>query len=175
MRSLVDYGCATKAMAVVVDSIPARQEQVATMEDVKGRGHLADVKLIELRSKEVDLLIGTDCASAFTPLEVRQSPKGGPTAWRTAFGWCLLGQGGADFEPEVWMAAFDIKKVDENVHDAINVDVDVDVDEDDVPVGAPSEEALKKLVNGISSVRKEGGFDVEEIASKSRKSLESVP
>ena len=41
------------------------------------------------------------------------------------------------------------------MHDAINEDVEADVD--DVPMGEPSEEALKKLVNGISSVRGEGG------------------
>ena len=102
IRSVVDGRCATKAMVVVVDSIPVRQEQVATMEDVKGRDYLADVKLRELMRKEVGLLVGTDCASAFTPLEVRKSPKDGPMAWRTAFGWCLLGQDGADFKPEVW-------------------------------------------------------------------------
>ena len=107
-------------------------------------------------------------------------------AWRTAFGWCLLGQDGADFKPEVWTAAFDVINVDEEVHDDNNVDEemhdaiyvdeneDVEADVEDVPMGAPSEEALKKLVNGISSGSEEGGHGVVEIASESRGLLETI-
>ena len=66
-----------------------------------------------------------------------------------------------------------MRKMDEEVHDAANVDVEADVE--DIQMGAPSEEALKRLVNGISSGREEGESDVVKNASKSRELLKTIP
>ena len=41
---------------------------------------------------KVDLLIGANCLEALEPLEVLPSQDKGPYAFRTALGWCVIGQ-----------------------------------------------------------------------------------
>ena len=89
IRSLEDDNRYSEAEAVVVDAIPVSGDQVARQSDVDGHDYLEDVVLRDLGHKEVGLLIGTDCAFSFSPLEVRHPKKKGPTAWRTPYGWCL--------------------------------------------------------------------------------------
>ena len=40
---------------------------------------------------------------------------------------------------------------------------------------SPTEDSIKKLVNGVSSVCEKGGFDLVKIASNSRDLLKTVP
>ena len=119
LRSLVNGSFSVKAKAVVVDQIPASEDQVARKEDVEGRVHLADVHLLEFKRKEVGMLIGTDVSSSFLPLEVRHATTEGPDAWRTPFGWCLLGQDSVNFERDVWTAAVDVEEVDADVNEGL--------------------------------------------------------
>ena len=60
LRSMIDGSFSVETKAIVVDHIPASGEQVARNEDVEGRAHLVDVRLIELERKEVEIIIGTD-------------------------------------------------------------------------------------------------------------------
>ena len=75
------------------DDIPADPEEVATKSKLehwkyldpiaKEIGHHADI--------EVKLLIGANCLRALEPVEVISSQKGGPYAYRTRLGWCIVG------------------------------------------------------------------------------------
>ena len=183
LRSMVDGSFSVETKAIVVDQIPASKDQVARKEDVEGRAHLVDVRLIELKGKGVEMILGTDVSSSFHPLEVRHATTEGPDAWRTPFGWCLLGQDGTHFEPDVWTAAVDAKKVDADVNEGLEQLVRQDFPEraatklgpshedlhaekvlkdgfgkmDDVPTCAPSEDAPKEVVKGVSNACKKEG------------------
>ena len=57
LRSMVDGSFSVETKAIVVDQIPASKDQVARKEDVEGRAHLVDVRLIELKGKGVEMII----------------------------------------------------------------------------------------------------------------------
>ena len=75
------------------NEIPADPEEVATKSKLqhwkyldpiaKEIGHHADI--------DVKLLIGANCLKALEPVEVISSQKGGPYAYRTRLGWCIVG------------------------------------------------------------------------------------
>ena len=41
---------------------------------------------------DVGMLIGANCMKAFEPMELISSRNGGPYAYRTKLGWCIVGQ-----------------------------------------------------------------------------------
>ena len=48
-------------------------------------------KLPHAADFEIELLIGADCAKTLEPQEVMPSKNGGPFAFRTTLGWCVVG------------------------------------------------------------------------------------
>ena len=40
---------------------------------------------------DVGMLIGANCMKAFEPMELISSRNGGPYAYRTKLGWCIVG------------------------------------------------------------------------------------
>ena len=68
-------------------------EEVATRENIKNWDHLTVIaeKLPHAADIEIGLLIGADCTKALEPQEVIPSKNGGPFAFKTAMGWCIVG------------------------------------------------------------------------------------
>ena len=58
-----------------------------------GSSYLAVIaeKLPHAADIEIGLLIGADCAKTLEPQEVIPSKNGGPFAFRTTLGWCVVG------------------------------------------------------------------------------------
>ena len=75
------------------EDIPVDIEEVATRENIKSWDHLTLIaeKLPHSTDIEIGLLIGADCAKALEPQEVIPSKNGGPFAFRTTLGWCVVG------------------------------------------------------------------------------------
>ena len=91
---------------VEVDAIPVDESHVATNRDAEKYGHFRGIQLVELQRKEVGVLIGTDCSNAFSVFEVRKAKQNEPIAWKTHYGWCLLGEVGHGARKEVLYNAF---------------------------------------------------------------------
>ena len=92
--SVVDKKVMNEVEFVEVDAIPVDESHVATNRDAEKYGHFRGIQLVELQRKEVGVLIGTDCSNAFSVLEVRKAKQNEPIAWKTHYGWCLLGEVG---------------------------------------------------------------------------------
>jgi len=73
--------------------LPADMEEVATREKIKRWDHLNTIanRLPEESNFEIGLLIGANCAKALEPLQVIPSKDGGPFAFKTILGWCVVG------------------------------------------------------------------------------------
>ena len=53
--------------------------------------HLRDLDLPNVRTTEVDILLGADCFSLIAPREIREGRQGAPSAVRTQLGWTVTG------------------------------------------------------------------------------------
>ena len=72
---------------------PADVEEVATRDKVAGWVHLEELvdKVPRKSDIETGLLIGVNCTKALEPQEVIPSKDGGPFAFRSPLGWCVVG------------------------------------------------------------------------------------
>ena len=84
--------CLNLPPAYTREDIPVDIEEVPTRENIKSGDHLAVIaeKLPHTANIEIGLLIGGDCAKALEPQEVIQSKNGGPFAFSTTLGWCVV-------------------------------------------------------------------------------------
>ena len=75
------------------EELPADVEEVATRGKVSGWEHLQELvdKVPRKSDIEIGLLIGANCAKALEPQEVIPSKGGGPFAFRSPLGWCVIG------------------------------------------------------------------------------------
>ena len=67
--------------------------EVATIDKIKRWGYLDKIKA-EVNANdniEVPLLIGANCVKALESRELIASKNGGPYAFRTLLGWCIVG------------------------------------------------------------------------------------
>ena len=75
------------------EELPADVEEVATRDKVAGWEHLKELvdKVPRKSDIEIGLLIGANCAKALEPQEIIPSKDGGPFAFRSPLGWCVVG------------------------------------------------------------------------------------
>ena len=68
-------------------------EDIATPDKIKDWKYLERIadKIIQKKDISIGLLIGGNCSKALEPLEVIPSKDGGPYAFRTLLGWCIVG------------------------------------------------------------------------------------
>ena len=68
-------------------------EDIATPDKIKDWEYLKRIadKIIQKKDISIGLLIGGNCSKALEPLEVIPSKDGGPYAFRTLLGWCIVG------------------------------------------------------------------------------------
>ena len=95
------------------ESLPIKEENVATVSDLDAWPHLRGVSLPTATTTDVELLIGQDCPECLVPRIVISGRKGEPYAVRTNLGWTLNGPIGtksaADFA-QVTSAHVSLKK-----------------------------------------------------------------
>ena len=75
------------------EELPANVEEVATRDKVAGWEHFKEIvdKVPRKSDTEIGLLIGANCAKALEPQQVISSKDGGPFAFRSPLGWCVVG------------------------------------------------------------------------------------
>ena len=74
-----------------IDEIPVRPNLVPTQRKIVDLPHLKGMKLDNLSTAEVGLLIGVDVPELFCTSKFRKGPRGTPSAIYTPLGWSLLG------------------------------------------------------------------------------------
>lgn len=74
-------------------SIPVSNEEIPTPTKIRQWTYLNDVadQLCEERDVRIGLLIGANCPRALEPEKVIPSQNGGPYAFRSQLGWCVVG------------------------------------------------------------------------------------
>ena len=72
--------------------LPVDNSEVATAEKLSKWKYLNGIKsaMNKEGAKEVTLLIGANCVQALEPRQVISSQNGGPYAFRTILGWCVV-------------------------------------------------------------------------------------
>ena len=78
------------------ENLPVGDEDIATPDKIKDWKYLEKIadKIIQEKDISIGLLIGGNCSKALEPLEVILSKDGGPYAFRTLLGWCIVGSVG---------------------------------------------------------------------------------
>ena len=73
--------------------LPADIEEIATRQKIMHWDHLKGIvkNLPEDSDVNIDRLIGANCTKALEPQEVIPSSNGGPFAFKTILGWCIVG------------------------------------------------------------------------------------
>ena len=74
-------------------TLPVEKEEVATPEKVSKWKYLDSVKseITQTDDIEIGMLIGANCMKALEPLKIIPSKDGGPYAYQTKLGWCIVG------------------------------------------------------------------------------------
>ena len=75
------------------EELPANVEEVATRDKVAGWERFKEIvdKVPRKSDTEIGLLIGANCAKALEPQQVISSKDGGPFAFRSPLGLCVVG------------------------------------------------------------------------------------
>ena len=73
--------------------LPVDKKEVATPEKIEEWYYLKAIssEITQTDDVEVGLLIGANCMKALEPLKVIASNNGGPYAYQTRLGWCIVG------------------------------------------------------------------------------------
>lgn len=75
---------------MVVDSLPVKESHIPSY-NYSEISHLSHIGVVDLIDRQVDVLIGTDLASAFVPYATRVGIDGGTLAFYCHLGWVLMG------------------------------------------------------------------------------------
>ena len=73
--------------------LPLDKKEVATPDKIEEWDYLKTIssEITQTDDVEVGLLIGANCMKAFEPTKVIASNNGGPYAYQTRLGWCIVG------------------------------------------------------------------------------------
>ena len=73
-------------------TLPVEKEEVATPEKVSKWKYLDSIKseITQTDNIEIGMLIGANCMKALEPLKIIPSKDGGPYAYQTKLGWCIV-------------------------------------------------------------------------------------
>ena len=74
------------------EELPANVEEIATREKIEIWDHLKKIanKVPKAFDLEIGLLIGANCAKASEPQELIPRKDGGPFAYKSSLGWCVV-------------------------------------------------------------------------------------
>ena len=74
-------------------TLPVEKEEVATPEKLSEMKHLDSFKseITQTGDIEIGMLIGANCMKALEPLKIISSKDGGPYAYQSKLGWCIVG------------------------------------------------------------------------------------
>ena len=74
-------------------TLPVEKEEIATPDKIAKWDYLKPImeELTPQDNIDVGMLIGANCMKALEPLEIISSRSGGPYAFRTKLGWCIVG------------------------------------------------------------------------------------
>ena len=101
------------------DDLPVGDEDVATPEKIKRWKYLERIAggITQGQCTSIGLLIGGNCSKALEPLEVIPCEQGGPYAFKTLLGWCIVGMiGETTFDTTVACNRISVQnKVSKNV------------------------------------------------------------
>ena len=77
--------------------LPVGDEDVVTPNKIKEWKYLEEIadEITQTENISIGILIGGNCSKALEPREVIPSKNGGPYAFRTLLGWCIVGPVGA--------------------------------------------------------------------------------
>ena len=72
--------------------LPVEREEVATTKKIKKWKYLnpITVEITQHHDIEIGILIGANCMKALEPVEIIASKDGGPYAYKTKWGWCIV-------------------------------------------------------------------------------------
>ena len=74
------------------NEIPVSNDDIATKDKLQKWKYLEHISHnFEKRMLKVEMLIGADCSEALEPINVVPSQNGGPYAYETILGWCVVG------------------------------------------------------------------------------------
>ena len=73
--------------------LPVEKEEIATPNKIKKWKYLEKIsgEIIQEENIEVGMLIGANCMKALEPIAIIPSLNGGPYAYKTKLGWCIVG------------------------------------------------------------------------------------
>ena len=73
--------------------IPVDKEEIATPTKIREWKYLEPIsnEIVQNDDVHVGLLIGANCMKALEPTRILQSQDGGPYAYKTRLGWCVVG------------------------------------------------------------------------------------
>ena len=73
--------------------LPVEKEEIATPNKIKKWKYLEKIsgEIIQEENIEVGMLIGANCMKALEPIAIIPSSNGGPYAYKTKLGWCIVG------------------------------------------------------------------------------------
>lgn len=100
IEDLIIEGISTQFenIPVMLPKVYTRRELPVDKDDIATTDKLSQWKYLEpvyphfrIQKFDVDLLIGANCAKALEPVDVLPSQDGGPYAYRTILGWCIVG------------------------------------------------------------------------------------
>ena len=101
------------------EDLPVDDEDVATPEKIRKWKYLERIagEITQGQCISIGLLIGGNCSKALEPLEVIPSEQGGPYAFKTLLGWCIVGTiGETTFDTAVTCNRISVQdKVSKNV------------------------------------------------------------
>ena len=117
-------------------SIPYDKQAIPQQADIERWPHLQHVKLPNVGSVKVDLLIGYTCHQAFMPLEVKVGNHNEPFAVRTGLGWSVMGP----LNP----------KGEKNNHLSLRTKCKEIILDEDVALSVEDRQFLKILDDGVS-------------------------
>ena len=84
------------------DKLQVDAEDIATQEKISKWEYLDEIlhEISQSSDVEIGLLIGANCSKALEPNKIIPSRNGGPYAFKTILGWCVVGpvQKGIDLE-----------------------------------------------------------------------------
>ena len=96
--------------------LPVEKEDVATPSKLKQWKHLDSIvgKISQKEGISAGLMIGANCAKALEPIDMILSKNEGPYAFKTKFGWCIVGLVNGTRRKEICYNRIGIRQVDTN-------------------------------------------------------------
>ena len=96
--------------------MPVDKEDIAKPSKLKQWNHLESIvgKMSQREDISIGLLIGTNCTKALEPIDIIPSKNDGPYAFKTKFGWCIVGPVNGTSREEISCNQIGVRHADTN-------------------------------------------------------------